>query len=156
MPKTQHIGTAGQLAVMSELAVRGYNVAIPQIDIGDDIFVVNDQAGGLWRIQVKTSNAKHQKTSRAYSFRTRETAITVAANPDLYFIFVMREPERWRFLVMTRAVLQSYTQNHNVGTLSPNGMYRNISITLHDDGRATCAGNDLRSFLEDWSHWPVV
>ena len=42
MAKPQHIGTAGQLAVMSELCFRGYNVAMPEIDIGDDIFVVTD------------------------------------------------------------------------------------------------------------------
>lgn len=30
------------MAVMAEFLVRGYNVAIPEVDIGDDIFVVRD------------------------------------------------------------------------------------------------------------------
>lgn len=34
-----YVGRAGQMAVMSEFLVRGYNVAIPEVDVGDDIFV---------------------------------------------------------------------------------------------------------------------
>jgi hypothetical protein len=41
------MGKAGQLAVMAEFALRGYNVAMPEIDIGDDIFAVNDDNGNL-------------------------------------------------------------------------------------------------------------
>ena len=51
---------------MSEFLLRGYNVAVPEVDIGDDIFVVHDAAGELWRIQVKTANAKKLQRERAY------------------------------------------------------------------------------------------
>jgi hypothetical protein len=56
----QHLytGKSGQLAVMAELVSRGYNVAVPEVDIGDDIFVVRDRDGQLSRVQVKTANAK--------------------------------------------------------------------------------------------------
>jgi hypothetical protein len=39
----QHLytGKSGQLAVMAELVSRGYNVAVPEVDAGDDIFVRN-------------------------------------------------------------------------------------------------------------------
>lgn len=43
---------------MAELVSRGYNVAVPEVDIGDDIFVVRDRDGQLSRVQVKTANAK--------------------------------------------------------------------------------------------------
>lgn len=36
-----YLGHAGQMAVMAEFLVRGYNVAIPEVDVGDDIFVVS-------------------------------------------------------------------------------------------------------------------
>ena len=57
MPKRDnlYIGRAGQMAVMSEFLCRGYNVAIPEVDVGDDIFVVRDLDGAFSRIQVKTS-----------------------------------------------------------------------------------------------------
>ena len=32
-------GRAGQMAVMAEFLIRGYNVAIPEVDVGDDIFL---------------------------------------------------------------------------------------------------------------------
>lgn len=40
---------------MSEFLWRGYNVAIPEVDRGDDIFVVHDDDGTLHRVQVKTA-----------------------------------------------------------------------------------------------------
>ena len=40
MPSTHYIGKAGHLAVVVELALQGYNVAVPEIDEGDDILVV--------------------------------------------------------------------------------------------------------------------
>lgn len=49
-----YLGRAGQMAVMAEFLVRGYNVAIPEVDIGDDIFVVRDDDGEYSRIQVKS------------------------------------------------------------------------------------------------------
>jgi hypothetical protein len=55
MKKNYHLylGKAGHLAVMSEFLTRGWNVAIPEVDIGDDIFVVQDESGTLRRIQEK-------------------------------------------------------------------------------------------------------
>jgi len=32
-----YLGKAGQFVVMSEFLVKGWNVAIPEVDIGDDI-----------------------------------------------------------------------------------------------------------------------
>ena len=63
MTKLQDLytGCSGQSAVMSEFLIRGYNVAVPEVDIGDDLFVVHDIAGSFWRVQVKTANGKHLK-----------------------------------------------------------------------------------------------
>ena len=35
MEKKSHLGKAGQLAAMAEFLLRGYNVAIPEVDVGD-------------------------------------------------------------------------------------------------------------------------
>jgi hypothetical protein len=43
---------------MSEFLLRGWNVAIPEVDEGDDIFVVRHETSRLMRIQVKASNLK--------------------------------------------------------------------------------------------------
>jgi hypothetical protein len=40
--KKSYFGAAGQLAAMSKFLIRGYNVAIPQVDVGEDVLVVDD------------------------------------------------------------------------------------------------------------------
>ncbi len=152
--RSLYVGKAGQCAVMAELAWRGYNIAIPEIDIGDDVFAVRDETGAMWRLQAKASKETRQKTSSRYEFRVKEKAIHKAQSPELHFVFVMRQGERWRFLVMDRSVLKNYVVNQDVGT--PAGDYRRISIVLHDDGRAICSRVDWRNHLEDWDTWHVL
>ena len=154
MPSTHYIGKAGHLAVMGELALRGYNVAMPEIDKGDDIFVVRNDTGAMWRLQVKTSLGKSQKISKRFQFRIREDSIQVSQNPDLHFVFAMRRRGRWRFLIMDRPVLRNYANNQNLGSQS--GDYRQIAITLTDSGKATCSKQDLTNHLSDWNTWPRI
>jgi len=65
MKKNYHLylGKTGHLSVMSEFLTRGWNVAIPEVDIGDDIFVVQDDNGTLRRVQVKTSKSTVRKSN---------------------------------------------------------------------------------------------
>ncbi len=56
--KDSYTGRSGQLAVMAEFLVRETNVAIPEVDVGDDIVVVRDDNDQITRVQVKTANAK--------------------------------------------------------------------------------------------------
>jgi len=43
---------------MSELLARGYNVAHPEVDVGDDIISVRDEDDEFTLVQVKAANAK--------------------------------------------------------------------------------------------------
>jgi hypothetical protein len=43
---------------MSEFLIRGYNVAIPQVDVGEDVLVVDDRQGDVTRVQVKSADAR--------------------------------------------------------------------------------------------------
>lgn len=151
-----YVGQAGQFALMAELAWRGYHAVTPGIDVGDDIFIVSDADGAVSRVQVKTSKEKSQKKSSAYHFKVKRTAIRNAPNPDLHFAFVMRgkKDKDWRFLLMTRAQLLAYVDNHNVGTVADKGDFLRISITLHDNGRAVCSKCEWQAHLENWGPWP--
>ena len=150
--RVQYIGKAGHLAVMGEFAFRGYNVAMPEIDTGDDIFVVHDKTGAMWRLQVKTSSGKRNTKSSRYQFRIRDTAIRNAMTPELHFVFVMRQPKNWRFMIIARNVLQNYVDSKGLGTLHKG--YRQIVVTLHNDVTAICSKQDLSHHLEDWRTWP--
>lgn len=125
MAGSSYVGKAGHLAFMGELCLRGYNVSMPEIDKGDDIFVVNDATGAMWRVQAKTSRGTKQKTSRRYQFRLRSNQITTAQTPELHYVFIMRKSGGWHFLIMDRAVLRTYVVNQQIGTAAI------ITLTQH-------------------------
>jgi hypothetical protein len=155
MARTHYVGKAGHLAVMSELALRGYNVAMPEIDVGDDIFAVNDSNGSLYRVQVKTSQGTQRNKSVTAQFRIRLSQIrNNALTPDLSYVFVARRKVRWKFLVMERAVLLHLMNNDGVGTES--GGYLQLTVTFKDDQTVTASGSDLSRYYKDWSRWPVL
>jgi hypothetical protein len=159
MPSIHHIGKSGHLAVMAELANRGYNVAMPEIDIGDDIFAVNDANGNMWRLQVKTSIATQRIKTTTGQFRVRHSAIVTAMVPELHFVFTLRLPDRFRFVVINRAVLSNYVQHQNVGSASvvKGTQWVNLYISLNNaTGAATCSGTVFTQHLEDWNTWPVL
>ena len=140
---------------MSEFSLRGYNVAIPQIDEGDDVFVVNNTSGAMWRIQVKTARPRSQKKSSSYQFHVKASSISTPLTPDLHFTFLLRHQDRWRFLVIDRAVLHNYVVSQNLGTATKAG-YRMFTVVLHNDGRAICSGHNLSHHLENWATWPPL
>jgi len=159
MPGSSYVGKAGHLAVMGELALRGYNVAMPEMDIGDDLFVVNDATGAMWRIQVKTSIARVGPHVLSGQFRIRQTAITTPLNPDLHFVFALRVALGWRYVVVSRQVLANYVQAHNMGThaMVKGVAWRQLYISIRiNTGAATCSGQVLTHLLENWGTWPLL
>ena len=154
MPSTHYIGKASHLAVMGELPLHGYNVAMPEIDKGDDIFVVRDETGAMWCLQVKTALGRQYNATRRYQFRIRANTIMTAQNPEQHFVFVMRDEDIWRFLVMDRAVLRNYVINQGLGSL--NYDHRQLAVSLRDDKTVICSKQDLTNHLEDWDTWPEI
>jgi hypothetical protein len=57
--KKTHFGRAGEFFAMSELLLRGWNVAVPVVDVGDDVFVIDDNDKTTWRLQVKSSKVEN-------------------------------------------------------------------------------------------------
>ncbi len=153
--KSHYTGKSGQLAVMAEFALRGYNVAMPEMDIGDDIFVVNDKTGHMWRIQVKTSVLKKQKKSYSGQFWIKEDAITGAVQPKLFFVFAMRIESTWRFLIIDSAILADRVRAVGIGTRTTEGRVngRMFYVSVKNDGKVFCSGVELTHHMDDWSAW---
>lgn len=112
--KRTHFGMAGHYAAMSEFLLRGYNVAVPSVDVGDDVFVVDDQEGSLRRVQVKTADAGVERETRTkdgritqkiarYTLSRRQLKEEKAS--DLFFMLMVRWSNRWRFLLVPRQTL---------------------------------------------------
>ena len=159
MGQTHFIGKAGQMAVMAEIALRGYNVAMPEIDTGDDIFVVNDVTGNMYRLQVKTSLGKSQKKSHSCQFSIRLNQITEAQTPELYFVFVTRIKSDWKYVVLDRSILKHLMENESVGSKSKhqgNIDYLQMTMTFHNSGDVICSKKKLNSYLNNWDTWKPI
>lgn len=162
MASHHYLSKAAHLAVMAELAWRGYNVALPEIDVGDDIFAVNDTSGNMWRIQVKYGKIKKQKKkSIAAIFPCRKDQLEKADSPELYYVFVFRHTV-WRFAIFPRVALLTHHQTNSWGSPFVNRQnqknYLNFRFSLTDVGVLTygsgAAKKDVTANLEKWDEIP--
>lgn len=160
-----YVGKAGHLAVMSELAWRGYNVALPEIDIGDDIFVVDDRYSTrpLRRIQVKTAK---EMTHQANSYQVAVTDSQINTDSDLFFVFALRrkDEDRWRFIVLHRADLKHYIDSRaktreKFGSVKGKKGRRILQIAFEKRKQyksVSCSKTDFTPHLDDWRSWPEI
>src|SRR5690606_19161288 len=83
----------------------------PEVDCGDDLFVVHDYNGELGRIQVKTTNAKPRKNGLTAEFCARYDRLERASQPDVTFVFVLRHENRWThfFIIGRRRLFELHT-----------------------------------------------
>jgi hypothetical protein len=150
-----YIGRAGQMAVMAEFLLRGYNVAIPEVDVGDDIFVVTDSSGEYARVQVKTALAV--KTREGYSARyiIKLSQLERATVPETWYVFANRLTGSWvSFLIISRQSLYTLYELYQIGSLTSTGL---LSLYLsYSDRRVTCSDQDLTTYLNNWTDWPQI
>lgn len=95
-----YIGRAGHFAVMSEFLLLGWNVAIPEVDVGDDIFVVRDQDAQLVRVQVKTARGKlvtlrNGQEQVEAQFSVKWGQLADARTPDITYAVLVRLGSEW-------------------------------------------------------------
>lgn len=160
MASSHYVGKAGQLAVMAQLAWRGYNVSIPEIDVGDDIFALNDSNGKLFRIQVKTATGKKLKRfDRAYwcQFSLRRSHVK-SAKSGTHYVLAGRCGGNWRFLVFKRYVLWRLIKK-GLGTKIQGGghMIRCVFFTRTNASVSTRSGaQNLSTHAGRWSLWPSL
>jgi hypothetical protein len=140
MPKAKnnhhlYTGRAGHLASMSECLSRGWNVAIPEVDIGEDIFVVEDETSLLVKVQVKTATGKKYKKGFTAQFIIPKKQIddTSIKGNDLRFVFVSRFNKMWHpFIILTRKELQDLYIYEHIGSLTNKELKLTVYYSLDD------------------------
>ena len=161
--KKSYVGMAGQLFVMSELAFRGYNVATPAVDEGDDVFITDPNTGQLTRGQVKTSNGTRRGAGNisGYSgqFRVPVTQMNNAAGGVLYYFLVCRcSVGDTRFAVIERAQLRELHETDLIGT--PAGDYVQFSLNFRETGEVWTGVNvqaqQVRRTVQMNNCFPVI
>lgn len=153
-----YLGKAGHFAVMAECLYQGFNVAVPEVDIGDDLFVINDSSGDYRRVQVKTATAKLLKKESRYNaqFRVPLSQLETAFTPDLTYIFAVRLPDAWGpFVVLQRSLLDELRVLNNVGSASEGSLVLYISYSISGDN-ARCSKFDFTRFLNRFENLPEV
>jgi hypothetical protein len=151
--RSTYVGKAGHLAAMAEFLLRGYNVAMPEVDEGDDIFVVEDQSGRLWRVQVKTAIGQRRRAGWRATYSVSFDQIKMDKTPELFFVFVLRRESIWEFLVIRRDMLFTELGDHQVGSRSGGNVL--LTVTFQDNA-VLCSGRDWQEYRDNWSEWPVI
>jgi hypothetical protein len=165
---------AGHYVAMAQFLRRGYNVAVPAVDVGDDIFVVDDRDGRLSRVQVKSANAKvvavAPETLSAQFSLSRAQLATVKAT-ELYYMLMIHHADQWRYLLIPRLDLDDVRQKvlstqHAGGKkragppMKPDGAAVGDALGLLVTiaaGRAEAWSTDLTSYFDRWpSAFPPV
>lgn len=142
MKKNYHLylGKAGHLTVMSEFLTRGWNVAIPEVDVGDDIFVVQDDNGTLRRVQEKNQHPLKQLRN--------------LANIPVHYVFILRNSDLWTKPVIIRQdYLLDYLQNEKIGSESEGNL--NLYFSYSND-KIACSGLDLSKYISDFNDFPFI
>ncbi len=112
-----YFGRAGHLKAMSEFLLRGWNVAVPEVDEGDDIFVVQHETGELKRVQVKTAKAKSQKESYAAQFNLSLKQLA-DIKKGVHYVLLVRYLDQWSdILIITQETLFDLYNNHQIGSV---------------------------------------
>jgi hypothetical protein len=149
-----YVGRAGQLAVMAEFLLRGWNVALPEVDVGDDVFVVKDEGGDLSRIQVKTANSRRFGIGYAATFAVGLPQLKTPRVPDLFYVFVVRHASAWGpYVIFPRDPLLQEHVLHRVGSVSSGKLVLRL---VYENEQVRCGKRDLSAYRNNWSKWPAL
>jgi hypothetical protein len=149
-----YLGKAGQFSVMSLFLVRGWNVAVPEVDIGDDIFVVRDENGEFVRVQVKTSTGMKRQKGISAQFSVPIPQLFREYSPELFYCFMVWYNEKWELpMIISRERLLDLYEISKIGSATANKLVLYFSF---QDGKVQCSGVDLSSYLNDFSQFPPI
>lgn len=139
---------------MSEFLVLGWNVAIPEVDIGDDIFVVQDDNGTLRRVQVKTATSIGRKDGFSAQFSISSKNLRNISNILVHFIFIVRHNHEWsKPLIIRQDYLLDHVENNSLGSVASGNLIFYFSYT---GGTVECSGFNLTKYVKDFSDFPAI
>ncbi len=150
----QYLGKEGHLKAMSEFLMLGWNVAIPEVDIGDDIFVVQDENGTLRRVQVKTSTSTDRTDSFSGQFSVSVKNLRNISNILVHYIFLVRQNDEWtKPIIIRQDYLLDHFENNKVGSEAKGNITFYFSYTK---GKVECSGQDFTNYIKDFSDFPKI
>jgi hypothetical protein len=145
---------------MSELLRFRCNAAIPEVDLGTDVFAFKDDREEVVRLQVKACTAPHPYLDESgYSAKfslPMKQLLHPDDRPPLYYALVVLRDEKWvDFLVVSRAKLQSY-YNSEKKFGSYNKRNDDLEMTVEFRAKVECSGQDLTDCRNAWESLPPL
>jgi len=153
-------GRSGHLAVMAEFLHRRINVAIPEVDVGDDVLVVKGTDAAVTRVQVKAATAKEQNDSFFALINVPLDQLSVPQDtPSLVYVFPIRHRNRWSdFIVIRRSTLFAiHTDGAGRRFVDDKGNMQVQFRIVFRETSALCgpaAAADFQPFRDAWEPWP--
>ena len=147
-----YTGKSGQMAVLAELLSRQCNVAVPEVDEGEDVLAFALDEPDVTRIQVKTANAERLKEAGRYAARVSVPLeqLETRSRVELYYIFAIRVEDRWvDFILITRTLLHRLSAR-GVGYLNRRAGELQLYLSFGPD-EVTCSGQSWQSSRNAWS-----
>ena len=152
--KSLYLGKAGERYVMSEFLARGWNVAMPDVDIGDDIFVVGDNLGIFQRIQVKTAQATIRDNGYSAQFNLSVKSFQASVGENLHFVFVVRKNENWSdMLIVKDNIMRDFYETNADNAPEKENIVLYFSF---QENTILCLKADFISFRRNFSDFPEI
>jgi hypothetical protein len=149
-----YLGRAGQYHAMSEFLVRGWNIAVPEVDVGDDILVLKDSDGILRRVQVKTAQAVIRAQSYSAQFSIPIKQLETSISPELTYVLVIRKGHLWsNLLILRRETLLIEHEQFQVGTVLKDNLILYIAF---QETKITCSKRDFSAFDRHFEDFPII
>ena len=137
------IGAAGELRVMSELLLRGYNADRITIDSGIDVRAAKD--GKVYEIQVKT--VTETKAGNKFIITIRKEAFEKVSGPNVYYVFVLRNLRNGiMYVIIHNSEMKKKIQD---GSITENKAGYQVSFSIKS-GSLFLRKNNIDSFLNNW------
>ena len=142
---------------MSELLLRGWNVAVPVVDIGDDVLIIDDNEKTTFRLQVKSTELR-SKSERASFGLSRRQLRDAAPQIELIYMLLVRRQGCWTFYVIPRADLDGIHRSYLEGDHSGpgrrpmrDGEARSDKLALEiDSGTDKAWRESLEAYRDAW------
>ena len=145
---------------MAELLRLRCNAAIPEVDLGTDVFAFKEDREEVVRLQVKACTAPHiYVDGSGYSAKfvlPMKQFHRLDDRPPLYYALAVLRDDKWvDFLVVSGARLQSY-YNGKTKFGSFNKTNDDLEITVEFRAKVECSGRELTDCRNAWESLPPL
>ncbi|HET6883235.1 MAG TPA: hypothetical protein VFI31_23900, partial [Pirellulales bacterium] len=158
--RSSYLGRSGHLAVMSELAARGFRVTIPEVDVGCDILTFLDTKPEVTALQVKSTECKQLKAPESFKGQIAVPLLQLTLGGNLYYVFAFDLIGNWvDYIVISRESLNQLRVTEGIGNQFIKGkkQYVKFWFTFRATGKKAgvkCGDTAFDDYRNAWAALP--